>query len=481
MTTLKQLLTNTAPQPVTITQSSLAVPLMPFQIEAVNHILRGKPHTLLAHEMGLGKTIDAICVAQSAKDSGLGKTLVVCPPVLVFNWIKEFSKFAPTMTVARLQGQTVTNVPNADVIVVGDSVISHWAESLLNKFDVLIVDESQRFKKDKTQRTKALREIAETIPHLRILMSGTPNPNGKHQELISQIDILGYEAWNDLGGRGRFWNHFCPKTDSWGNRGNANGEELHELLTSTFMHRMVRSDVLTDLPSKGRTPLYLECVGSAAKDYCHAEDDLIAYLSDNDMDTKGAMKSEALVKLNIMRRLAGVAKVRGIVDRVKDILDDSTGGVFVVAEHREVIDKLKIGLNAFHPVSIRGGMSENERQRAVELFNNGSSRVLIGQIVSAGVGLTLHGGGQNHRVVVAQLPWSPADLKQAEDRLHRIGQTHDVTVEIALASIENRVTVDERIWNVLENKNFNLSTVLDGEGEYLMEDAQDGVIDSYRY
>jgi SNF2 family DNA or RNA helicase len=116
----------------------------------------------------------------------------------------------------------------------------------------------------------------------------------------------------------------------------------------------------------------------------------------------------------------------------------------------------------------------------MDAFNSGRSRVLVGQVIAAGVGLTLHGNGKNHRVIIAQLPWTPADLKQAEDRLHRIGQTHDVIVEVCLAAIEDRWTIDERLWNMLEAKNFTATTVTDGVGEFLLTDIVEGVLDTYR-
>ena len=83
-------------------------------------------------------------------------------------------------------------------------------------------------------------------------------------------------------------------------------------------------------------------------------------------------------------------------------------------------------------------------------------------------------------MVIAQLPWTPADLLQAEDRLHRIGQTNDVEIEICMAAIEGRWTIDERLWGQLEAKAFNACEVTDGEAEVLLEDIQGGVLDSYR-
>jgi SNF2 family DNA or RNA helicase len=107
---------------------------------------------------------------------------------------------------------------------------------------------------------------------------------------------------------------------------------------------------------------------------------------------------------------------------------------------------------------------------------------MVGQIISAGTGLTLTGNGvnQNYRGVIAQLPWNPASLKQAEDRLHRISQTLDVHITIPLCHIEGCETIDERLWSVLEEKAFSTGILIDGQGEVLLEQIQNGVLDSYR-
>jgi len=145
------------------------------------------------------------------------------------------------------------------------------------------------------------------------------------------------------------------------------------------------------------------------------------------------------------------------------------------------MDNLLIKLHAYNPVAVRGGIGDDGKQEAIDAFCSGASRVLVGQIIAAGTGLTLHGNGLNHRVVVAQLPWNPAQLVQAEDRLHRIGQTNDVEVEIALCHIDGQWTIDERLWMMLEKKAFATGEVIDGQGELLMADSiAEGVLDTFR-
>lgn len=487
MSTLADLLAgNTStPAPATftdVTPVDLAIPLMDFQQEAVAHALRpvqGSPYAYLALDMGLGKTPCGIAVIASCHKAQGGKHLVVVPPSLRINWEREFGKFAPWLSVAILTGTKPTALPDVDVLIIGDSTIAHWELALMGKVGSLVVDEAHRHKNGKSKRAKALANIANTVQGARVLLSGTPTPNGRHAELASQFDILGNRAWNDIGGKGTFWHRFCPKTDAWGGRGSAEGDVLHAFMTDTFMMRRRRDDVI-DLPNKGRSAVSMECAGKASKDYISAENDLIAWLSDQGRDTRGAERAEALVRMNTLRRLAGEAKVQAVVEHVKELLEDGNGGVFVVAEHRDVMDRLMMGLAKYAPVSVQGGMSDKAKQEAVDDFTSGRSRVMVGQIIAAGVGLTLHGDGLNHHVVVVQLPWTPADLRQAEDRLHRIGQKRDVLVEVALAHISGRWTIDERLWGMLESKNFATGEVIDGTGDYLLGDVAEGVLDTYR-
>lgn len=494
----------------TVTPVPLALDLLDYQQEAVGHALRNpqvSPYAYVALDMGLGKTPVGIALVAALSAANIKKSLVVVPPSLRINWRKEFHKFAPWLKVGIIKGSTPEDgevIPeHLDALIIGDSTLTGWADFLTGKVGSLIVDEAHRFKND-SKRADALKQLSSgekklppaykgapskrvvlatgsSLPFLRVMMSGTPIPNGRHTELPSQVDVLGEGAWKDIGGKGMFWHHYAPKVTQW-QRGNNDGVALFKAMSSTWYFRRLRDDVL-DLPNKGRSALSLEAQGvSSIKRYMDAHKDIIAYLAGKQSGkvSHGQVRAQALIKLNTLRRLAGECKVRSTVEHVKDILDNEPGGVFIVAEHTDVINDLMIGLGKYQPVSVQGGMGDAEKDAAVVAFNSGQSRVLVGQITAAGVGLTLHGDGLNHRVIVAQLPWTPAELKQAEDRLHRIGQTHDVTVEVALCAIDGVWTVDERLWGMLEAKNFSSTTITDGAGEYLLDTVVDGLLDSYR-
>lgn len=73
-----------------------------------------------------------------------------------------------------------------------------------------------------------------------------------------------------------------------------------------------------------------------------------------------------------------------------------------------------------------GKMTIKKKDESVELFQHDpSKKVFIGNIHSAGVGLTLTA---SHVVVFNSFSWVPGDNLQAEDRAHRLNQTEDVTI-----------------------------------------------------
>ncbi len=474
---------------------SLSLTLLPHQEDAVKFAL-DRESCYLALDMGLGKTATAIAVIAASKVNGQSPALVVVPPSLRETWRKEFEKFAPFLKVCVITGRKTYKLPKADVYIIGNMTIHDWTydvtedpNTLVDFVKVLIVDEAHIAKTPSAVRTKALVKLSRSVDNKRILLSGTPTPNGRNYEMGSQIEILGQDAWDAVGGKGKFYNHFCPverdgngKLNRFGKRTNVDSLLLNSLMTDSFMMRMKRDEVL-ELPNKGRSALHIPGKGKPVKDYLLAEESLIAYLAKEGKDWKAASRNEALVQLTTMRRLAGECKVQGIIAYVRELLDETLpkdSGVFLVAEHYSVMNPLMEGLDKYGVSLYNGSCDDYQKNQAVEDFNAGVNRVFIGQIKSAGVGLTLHGDGKNSHVIICQLPWSPADLMQAEDRLHRIGQINDVHVDICLTSIGGSWTVDERLWSLLEHKAFSAGEIVDGKGEFLLDEVQDGLIDTYR-
>lgn len=76
-------------------------------------------------------------------------------------------------------------------------------------------------------------------------------------------------------------------------------------------------------------------------------------------------------------------------------------------------------------VQIYGGQSVEDRNDAVEKFQNGEVPIILCSLQASATGLTL----TSSRVAVfMEYLWSPSVSKQAQDRVHRISQTRDVTI-----------------------------------------------------
>jgi SWI/SNF-related matrix-associated actin-dependent regulator 1 of chromatin subfamily A len=150
--------------------------------------------------------------------------------------------------------------------------------------------------------------------------------------------------------------------------------------------------------------------------------------------------------------------------------------VFVAAWHQEVVEAIVAAFPG--SVTITGSDTTPQKQAAVEAFQAGQAQVLVGNIIAAGVGHTLTAA---RHVVIAELPWTPGDLQQVEDRLDRIGQTREVVSHIMLGA-NGIPTVDERLMGILNDKAAVTGMVLDGSAQVIVDDSSiaAALLDSYR-
>jgi SNF2 family DNA or RNA helicase len=467
--------------------TSLALPMLPHQQEGMERALAFGA-CLLADDMGLGKTVQGIGVTASAIEAGFRPVVWVVPPSLRTNTEREMTRFAPHLSTHVVVGQKPSCLPDVDVVICGDSVVSHWEETLIDHgIGGVVVDEAHRAKSRTTNRAKSIRALSKVIPKdgPRLLMSGTPIQNHP-AELVSLLTILGLIG--KFGGPVNYLDRYCPRIP--GNRYGMRGidhdrlSDLHVRLSDLTMVRRTKDEVL-ELPNKGFLAITLESDAKVAAEYRMCEADLRRYLSEvcgyGGARLARADKAAALVQLTKLRSLAGLAIVESTTQYVTDLLQSTLPGepqeqVVVFTEHRDVAEALAKSLGC---PAIQGGMGDVAKQAAVDGFQSGEHTVLVANSVAGGVGITLTAG---RHVVFAELPWHAAAVDQQVSRCHRYGQEREVVGHVVFPDFgPTTEPVTHRMWGLIEAKYGVASAVIDNEvGAVLMdEDMADSLIAQY--
>jgi SWI/SNF-related matrix-associated actin-dependent regulator 1 of chromatin subfamily A len=425
--------------------------LYKYQKRDVKRILRFKGRTLLALEMGLGKTVIALTFLRIRP--ALRPALVVCPASAKWVWKAEIRKHTK-LTCRILNGKTPKHYRRLpDVTIINYDILSAWKNHLKDMgFQVLIIDECHYGKNWKARRTKALASLGKCSEHI-LALSGTPLTN-RPKELFTTLKLLVPWKFNSFV---PYAFRYCNRRMTpwgWDDTGASHLDELHDILLQTCMIRHTKSEVLKELPPKRRTVVPLPIQKPA--EYAEAEDDFIKWLAKRDVKkAKRAENAEQLVKLGYLKRLAAELKMKAVIEWVDNFFEETDEKLVLFAFHKKVIERLK----AEYPktsVVIDGSTSQKDREKNVlSLGKDKKTRLFIGQIVAAGTAITLTSAST---VAFVELDWVPGNHIQAEDRCHRIGQKNHVQVYYLIA----KNTIEQDLCKVIQKKSKIITSVLDG-------------------
>lgn len=453
---------------------------LPYQQIGID-FAKAHDRTLIADEMGVGKTIQAIGLANAV---GAIRILVVCPATLKINWSRELEKWL----VAPLSISFAEKYLGADVVIVNyDRLEKFIGELRAICWDLVIVDEAHYVKNPTAKRTKALLGNGGLRTKRLLFLTGTPVEN-RPIELWPMLQAIdkSFGSYHEFGRRycggqemvviqhmpaadraklyamaGRtpvvpvgLWSAFVARHKpnlakvklrrTWDYKGASNIPELRERLRAVMIRR-TKAEVLPDLPEKRRQVIELTN-GKALVHEAAAMKDVASKLQAQEF-------AVAFDKLAEARHQTARDKLPQCVEFIKDVLEN-TEKVVVFAHHHDILDGLQAGLAEFNPSWVRGGMPDWEKQLYVDRFQNADSRVFVGQIQAAGVGLTLTAA---HTVVFVEQDWAPAKIAQAEDRCHRIGQKTCVTVYFLVAE----KSLDARVMRAIASKQHLIDQMLE--------------------
>lgn len=417
--------------------------LYPYQIEGARW-LRSRRHALLADEMGVGKTVQAIVAAPA------GPVLVICPAVARAMWQGEWSRWAPF---------------HKEVEIVSyDEARIRRQELAGSRWSLLILDEAHFLKSSEAARTKAILGRGGLIHSSDRMwaLTGTPMPNGDPSELWPLLFSCGVTKL----ARSVYLSRYCTGYETrWGWKSTGCRKEMAGELSamiSSFMLRRLKRDVIKSLPPF-RVDHLLVAEGEVdldryfpkmAQQIAQEKAKLESELKDPDVDLQSIAGH-----VTTLRRLVGHMKVGAVVEILRDELE--TGAlqkVVVFCVHREIIDLTHKGLERFGVVEIHGGTPDRLRQFAVTQFQTDPAiRVFVGQVTAAGTALTLTAASE---MVQIELDWTPSTNEQSWARCHRIGQSQPVRVRVAILA----GSIDVDVSRVLMRKQSTIDQIVDRKG-----------------
>lgn len=435
---------------------------------------------ILADDMGLGKTVQVIALLADGykKEEQDGKgllSLIVSPASLVYNWEHEFRKFAPHLPIASVAGtakerEQILDETKRDADT-GKNRILITSYDLLRRdielyepltFRYQIIDEAQFIKNAGTKNARAVKKIQSVT---RFALTGTPIEN-RLGELWSIFDYLmpGF-----LFSYQRFKKDFeIPLIKE------KNEEVMTSLkrLTSPFILRRVKKDVLKDLPDKLETCIYSQMEGEQRNLYA-ANAQILKNMLEEGGEEDVSGKLQILAQLTRLRQICcdprlyyenykgNSAKLETCMELVesgafgghKILLFSQFTSMLKLIEARLKTDGIGYSL-------LTGETSKKDRLHMVDSFQKDDTPVFLISLRAGGTGLNLTAAD----TVIHYDPWwNIAAQNQATDRVHRIGQEKQVTVYRLIT----KNTIEENILTLQESKKKLADEIMEGKSASL--------------
>jgi SNF2 family DNA or RNA helicase len=420
----------------------------------------------------MGKTSETLMAHKLLKAKGLiNRTLVIAPlRAATTTWPAEQKKWDEFkgIKVVVLHGPKKEDLlfSDADVCVINPEGLRWLFGHKHLTFDMLVVDESTRFKHANTIRFKALKAQLNKFRR-RYILTGSPAPNGL-LDLFGQIYIL--DGGHALGAYLTHYrlNYFDnPDRQGWEWVLRPGAERyIYEKLKPLVL-RMSAEDYL-DLPELIYNTVEVELPPDARRAYDEMEALLISALEEGTV-----VAANAAAATGKCRQLAGGGVYTGNaresfglhsakIDAVEDLIEELSGKPALVAYE---FDHERIRLQERFPNApyIGGGVSAGKFAEIERDWNMGRIPVLLAQPQSVAHGLNLQGVGG--AVIFMQPPWDLEVREQFIRRVWRQGQKERVFVHDIVALN----TVDQAIHGALGRKDRTQRALLAALKDYTKE------------
>ena len=417
------------------------LPLFPFQKVGIEFANRAGGRAMMADQMGLGKTVQAIGFALANK----ARTIIVCPKSVTIQWAEEIKKFtgknATLWTTKTIEGHG----NNQFHIINYDAVPKQQKELKKKKFDLLVCDEATFLKNRRTIRAKSVlgsfkekRKYPGIKTKWLLFLTGTPILN-RPVEAYYLLNAIDKERFNNF-------YHFVRRYGGWMGDTPRNLDELHER-TKDVVIRRLRKNVQSELPGKQRNDLWIQLDKVEQDAYKDMLDELFK-----------SWRFSGKPSVSTMPKIQGFLTEKKL-ERTREIIDeflDNDRSILIFSIYIDPLKKLKEEYGDKAEL-LYGNTSAKERRAIIKRLQSGESKIALFGLHAGGMGLD----GLQYvmdTVIFLNQDWVPGIHEQAEDRTDRIGQTEKVQIFYMLCE----GTIDEDMRELLAEKQVIIDTVADG-------------------
>lgn len=485
--------------------------LLQFQKEAVEMML-DRRSLLLAHTMGLGKTVSSIAAIEQLIDSGEAESaLIICPASIKWQWKHQIDKFTDGALIKVIEGTKANrtaqyrSVKRNDVeyvIMNYEQIVNDWDIVRFLEFDVVVCDEVTAIKSAGAKRSRHVKRLGHHA--YRFGLTGQPIEN-RPEELYSIMQ------WVDptVLGRADVFDKLFIVRGMYGMVKHYKNLPLLRKRMGEVMHRVTRHDVRDQMPAVVEQSYIIDFDANTLHLYRIIVDEILDIVhstpsfSTFDLmshyagaDKNGGIRGEIMARIMALRmlcnhprlmelsadkfddpdaiagskyiselRAAGVIKplksspkLDVTLEVIEEILAaDPNNKVVVFSFFKPMLDiigeKLKVGYVLF-----TGDLSAREKDDAIQKFQKTRSCRVFLSSDAGGVGVDLP---QANYLISIDLPWSAGKWEQRNGRIIRLSSKWP---EVTLYSMLMRDSIEERMYEMLSEKSAIAAAWLDGKG-----------------
>lgn len=385
----------------------LSAHLFPFQKAAVEHNLRCGSAGLFL-DTGLGKTLCQLEWAEHARQTGNGRALILTPLSVTQQIHREGQKFGYQTRVIREQSEAGEgiNIANYDRLHLIDPAA----------YSVISLDESSILKSFAGKTTRALIDAFKDH-RWRLSATATPAPND-HMELGQHSEFCGIMQSNEMLSR-FFINDTATASQNW---------RLKNHAVTPFWNWMASWSRMAQMPSD---------LGDSDKGFVLPALNVVRHrAAESAPRPMGGLFGDEVVSATNMHEMKRHTATNRAAIGAALVTGDSNPWVIWVDTDYEA-DAVMAALAGVPGIAeVRGSMSPEKKEAAIEGFSNGSLRVIVTKSSICGFGLNWQ---HCWNTVFVGRSFSYEAWYQAVRRFWRFGQARRVNVHLVVAEGEDSI------------------------------------------